>query len=104
VDDILLGSRNVNLLLETKLLSSKFEMEDLGEVSDVLGIETYLEKILKKYNVHACEPTHAPIVKGDKFENFQCFGNQYEIGLISFSCRKLDVYSSLHSPRLSFCN
>jgi hypothetical protein len=79
-------------------------MKDLGEASVVLGIESYLEKIIKKYNMHACKPTPAPIVKGDKLQNFQCSGNQYEIGLISFSCRKLDVCPSLHSPRISFCN
>ena len=63
VDDILLASSDVNLLLETKkFLSSNFDMKDLGEASFVLGIEihrdrrkgvlglsqkTYLEKVLK---------------------------------------------------------
>ena len=94
VDDILLASSDVNLLTETKkFLSSKFEMKDLGEASFVLGIEihrdrskgvlglsqkTYLEKILAKYNMHACNPTPAPIVKGDKYGKFQCPKNQYE--------------------------
>ena len=37
VDDILLASSDVNLLLETKkFLSSKFDMKDLGEASFVL--------------------------------------------------------------------
>ena len=39
VDDILLASSDVNLLVETKkLLSSNFEMKDLDEASFVLGI------------------------------------------------------------------
>jgi hypothetical protein len=39
VDDILLTSSDVGLLLETKkFLSSKFDMKDLGEASFVLGI------------------------------------------------------------------
>ena len=39
VDDILLASSDVNLLLETKkFLSSNFDMKDLGEASFVLGI------------------------------------------------------------------
>ena len=95
VDDILLGSSNVNLLLETKkFLSSNFDMKDLGEASFVLGIENYrdrrnwllglsqkayLENILKKYSMHACKPSPAPIVKGDSFGEFQCPKNQYEI-------------------------
>jgi hypothetical protein len=69
-------------------------MKDLGEASFVLGIEilqdrrkgvlglsqkAYLEKILKKYSMHASKPTPAPIVKGDSFGKFQYPRNQYEI-------------------------
>jgi len=40
VNDILLASSDVRLLLETKkFLSSKYDMKDLGEASFVLGIE-----------------------------------------------------------------
>jgi hypothetical protein len=95
VDDILLASKDVSQLRETtKFLSSNFDMKDLGEASYVLGIEirrdiknrvlglsqkTYLEKILKKYNMHTSKATPAPIVKGDSFGNFQCPKNQYEL-------------------------
>jgi hypothetical protein len=42
VDDILLASSNVHLLLETKgFLSLYFDMKDLGEASYVLGIEIH---------------------------------------------------------------
>jgi hypothetical protein len=42
VDDILLASSDVTLLLETKrFLSSNFDMKDLGEASFVLGIEIH---------------------------------------------------------------
>jgi hypothetical protein len=42
VDDILLASSDVSLLLETKrFLSSNFDMKDLGETSFVLGIEIH---------------------------------------------------------------
>jgi hypothetical protein len=42
VDDILLASSDVHLLLETKrFLSSHFDMKDLGEASYVLGIEIH---------------------------------------------------------------
>jgi hypothetical protein len=42
VDDILLASSNVSLLLKTKrFLSSNFDMKDLGEASFVLGIEIH---------------------------------------------------------------
>jgi hypothetical protein len=87
VDDILLSSSDVSLLLETKrFLSSNFDMKDFGEASFVLGIEihrdrrkrvlgysqkAYIEKFLKKFSMHACNPTPAPIVKGDKYGSFQ---------------------------------
>ena len=42
VDDILLTSSDVNLLLEIKkFLSSKFDMKNLGEASFVLEIEIH---------------------------------------------------------------
>jgi hypothetical protein len=86
------------MLLETKkFLSSNFDMKNLGEALFVLGIEilrdrrnevlglsqkAYIEKILKKYSMHASKPTYAPIVKGDSFGKFQCPRNQYEIDQI----------------------
>jgi hypothetical protein len=81
--------------METKkFLSSNFDMKDLGEASFVLGIEihrdrrkvvlglsqkTYIEKVLKKFSMHACSPSPAPIVKGDRFGENQCPKNEYEI-------------------------
>jgi len=42
VDDILIASSDISLLLERKkFLSSKFDMKDLGEASFVLGIEIH---------------------------------------------------------------
>ena len=95
MDDILLASSDVNLLLETKkFLSSNFDMKDLGEASFVLEIEihqdrrkrvlglsqeAYLKNILKKYGMHASKSTPAPIVKGDSFGKYQCPKNQYEL-------------------------
>ena len=98
MDDILLAISDVNLLLEIKMfLSSNFDMKDLSEASFVLGIEIhrdrrkgvlglsqkpYLEKVLKKYSMQNCKPSPAPIVKGDRFGEFQCPRNQYEIDQI----------------------
>jgi hypothetical protein len=95
VDDILLASSNVSLLLETKRFSSShFEMKDLGEARFVLGIEIhrdrmkgvlglsqkiYIEKVLKKFNMHKCSASPAPIVKRDRYGEFQYPKNQYEI-------------------------
>jgi hypothetical protein len=90
VDDILLASSDVSLLLETKrFLSYNFDMKDLGETSFILGIEihrdkrkrvlrlsqkAYLENILKKFSMHACNLTPTPIVKGDNYGSFRVPG------------------------------
>jgi hypothetical protein len=94
VDDILLASSDVSLLLETnRFLSSNFDMKNLGEASFVLGIEihrdrrkgvlglsqkAYLENVIKKFSM-PCNPTSAPIVKGNRYGSFQSPRNQYEI-------------------------
>jgi hypothetical protein len=44
-----------------------------------LSQKTYLEKVLKKFNMHAFNHTAAPIVKGDKYGGFQSPKNHYEI-------------------------
>ena len=69
------------------MLSTHFNMKDLSKASYVLGIKilhdranellklsqrTYIKKILKKFNMHNCSSTRAPIVKGDKFLKAQC--------------------------------
>ena len=70
VDDILLTSNDVSLLNETKqMLSQHFEMKDLSNTSFVLDIQihhdksqgilglsqkSYIEKVLKKFNMTSC--------------------------------------------------
>jgi hypothetical protein len=125
VDDILLASNDVHLLLETKgFLSSHFNMKDLGEAYYVLEIEihsdrrngvlelsqkSYIEKVLKKFNMHKCNPTPAPIVKGIKFGNFQCFKNQYEVNEMeavpyAFAVGSLMYIQVYTHPDLAFVN
>ena len=75
-------------------MSSNFNIKDLGEASFVLGIEihrdrrkgvvglsqkAYLKNVIKKYSIHVCKPSSAPVVMGDSFGEFQCPRNQYEI-------------------------
>jgi hypothetical protein len=95
VDDILLASSDVGLLLEIKkFLFLKFDMKDLGKASFVLGIEihrdrskgvlglsqnAYIEKVLKKFSMHKCSASPAPMVKDDRYGDFQCPKNQYEL-------------------------
>jgi hypothetical protein len=122
VDDILLASSDKNLLYETKeFLSSNFDM-DLGNSSYVLGIEihrdrtkgviglsqkTYIEKVLKRYNMHECSTTPVPLMKGDKLGTFQSLRNQLEINKMKSILYALAVGSIMYAqvctgPDLAF--
>ena len=94
VDDILITANDTNLLIETKqLLFSHFDVKDLGKTSYVLGIQilrdrpsgilrlsqqTYIERIMKRFNMQSCYSCKAPIVKGDIFFKGQCPHNDIE--------------------------
>ena len=68
-------------------------MKDMGEASYVIGIkihkersrgilglsqETYINKVLERFNMKNCSSTVAPILKGDKFDFNQCPKNDFE--------------------------
>jgi hypothetical protein len=83
VDDISLAN-DKNMLYQIKsFLSYNFDMKDLGDDSYVLGIKihqdrtkdvlglsqkSYIDRVLKRYNMHKCSVMPAPVVKGDKLE------------------------------------
>ena len=85
VDDILLPTNDTDLLVEARqLFFSHFDMKDLGEVSYVLSIQilcdrpsgimsmsqsTYIEQILKRFNMQSCSSSKAPSVKDGRFSN-----------------------------------
>ena len=94
VDDILLAANDTDMLVETKqLLFSHFYIKDLSEASYVLGIQilhdkpsgilrlsqqTYIEHILKTFNMQSCSFGKAPIVKDDRFSKGQSLQNDIE--------------------------
>ena len=123
VDDILSASSDKNLLYETKEFHSlNIDMKDLGDASYVLGIEihrdrskgalglaqkAYIEKVLKRYNMHKCSGTVAPVIKGDKFGQFQSHRNQLEIDQMRTISYALAVRSIMYAqvctrPDLAF--
>ena len=72
---------------------SLFDIKDLEEASYVLGIQilhdrlsgilrlsqqTYVERILKMFNMQSCSSIKIPIVKDDKFSKGQCPQNNIE--------------------------
>ena len=94
VDDILLATNDKGLLYEVKqFLSKNFDMKDMGEASYVIGIkihrersrgifgfsqETYINKVLERFNMKNCSSSVAPILKGDRFNLNQCSKNDFE--------------------------
>ena len=94
VNNILLATNDKGLLYEVKqFLSKNFDMKDMGETSYVIGIkihrersrgilvlsqETYINKVLERFNMKDCSPSVAPIVKGDKLTLSQCPKNDFE--------------------------
>jgi len=85
VDDILLASGDKRMLHETKgFLSSNFDMKNLGEASYVLDIEihryrtkgvlglsqkTYIETLLKRFNMDKSKATSVPLAKAISLVN-----------------------------------
>ena len=83
VDDNLFATNDIDLLVETKqILFSHFSYEGSWEASCVLGIQilhdrpsdimrlsqqTYIEHIMKMFNMQLCSYGKTQIVKGDKF-------------------------------------
>ena len=94
VDDILLATNDKGLLYDVKQFFYKnFDMKDMGEASYVIGIkmyrersrgilglsqETYINKVLERFNMKNCSPSVAPILKGDRFDLNQCPKNDFE--------------------------
>ena len=94
VDDIFLATNDVRTLYEMKqFLLKNFDMKDMGETSYAIGIkihrersrsilglsqETYINKVLERFQMKNCSPSLAPIVKGDRFSLDQCPRNNLE--------------------------
>ena len=94
VDDILLATNDKSLLYEVKqFLSKNFDMKDMGEASYVIGIkihgersrgilglsqETYINKVLERFNMKNCSSSVAPIFKGEIFDLNQFPKNDFE--------------------------
>ena len=85
VDDILWFSNSPEMLKrEKESLAKRFKVDDMGEVSYVLGMSVkrnrdertlttnqskYLEGVLKKFGVETCKPVSTPLEPGRRFES-----------------------------------
>ena len=94
VDDVLLATNDVGTLYEVKqFLSKNFDVKDMGKASYVIGIkihrkrsrgilglsqETYINKVLERFQMKSCSPSPTPIVKNDRFSLDQCPKNDLD--------------------------
>lgn len=85
VDDMLWFSNNPKMLKEEKIsIAQRFKVDDMGEVSYVLGMlvtrdrksrtlsisqPKYLEGVLKRFGMENCKPVSTPMETGRKFES-----------------------------------
>jgi len=88
VDDLLITGNNESALIAVKAqISTRFQMKDLGEVSNLLGMnvtrnrregwlkidqERYIQDILKRYNMEDCHPTVTPANPGEILTKEDC--------------------------------
>ena len=94
VNDILLASNDMEMIIATKgWLSSNFEIEDMGEVDYILGVkilrnrskklsglsqQTYIKKVLERFQMHNCKPIDTPIAKNESLSLDMCPKTQDE--------------------------
>ncbi|KAF7844587.1 protein REVEILLE 5-like isoform X2 [Senna tora] len=95
IDDILLASNSIEMLNETKLaMSSHFNMKDLGDASFILGIQihrdrtcgvlglsqtSFIENVLKRFNVSACAPCAILVQKELQANNYNHLSHESRI-------------------------
>ena len=88
VDDLLITGNQDSALNTVKgQISSRFKMKDLGEVSNLLGMnvtrnrqegwlkidqERYIQDILKRYNMESCHSTTTPATPGEILTKEDC--------------------------------
>ena len=94
VDDILLASNDMEMIIATKWwLSSNFEMKDMCEVDFILGVkilrdcskklldlsqQTYIKKALEHYQMHNCKPIDTLVTKNESLSLDMCPKTQDE--------------------------
>ena len=117
VDDTILCSNDLEaLILEKKRLSSRFEMDDRGEVHFILGMEVtrdrknriltidqklYLENILKRFGMENCKPVSTPVEANEKFVKLSDNEEPIDIPLYQAAVGSLNYAAIATRPDLS---
>nr|GEX73649.1 retrotransposon protein, putative, Ty1-copia subclass [Tanacetum cinerariifolium] len=115
VDDILIMGNNIPRLKEVKdYLGKYFSMKDLGEAAYILRIKiyryrsrrliglsksAYIDKILKKYNMHNSKKGYLPMEVKHDLSNELCASTPEELAYMKKVPYALDVGSIMYAVR-----
>ena len=122
VDDILIAGNDNIFLMEIKAwISSVFEMKDMGEATYILGVkisrnrlkkllslsqETYIKKVLERFNMLDCKSIDTPINKSDEMCLEMCPKNKKErevMGKVSYSNAVGSLMYAMMCTRPNIC-
>ena len=94
VGDILLAGNDMEMIVAMKeWLSSNFEIKDMGEADYILGVkilrdsskklldlsqQTFIKKVLERFQIHNCKPIDTPIAKNESLSLDMCPKTQDE--------------------------
>lgn len=118
VDDMTIARTKKSISLFKTLISNKFEMEDLGEATNILGMtitrdrrkrtislsqQSYVKNLLQSYDMHECKPVTTPLEPGthlapeneDELRDFAAAGHNFRraVGSINYlvQCTRADL-------------
>lgn len=118
VDDMTIAGTKSSVQSFKNLIGNKFEMEDLGEVTDILGMsvtrdrklrnltlsqQSYVENLLNSYDMDDCKPVATPMEPGshllpatdEELADFAASGHNYRraVGSLNYlvQCSRPDL-------------
>nr|AAR87163.1 putative polyprotein [Oryza sativa Japonica Group]AAU89150.1 integrase core domain containing protein [Oryza sativa Japonica Group]ABF98081.1 retrotransposon protein, putative, Ty1-copia subclass [Oryza sativa Japonica Group] len=99
VDDMLIAAKSKEQITTLKKqLSSEFDMKDLGAAKKILGMEitrdrnsgllflsqqSYIKKVLQRFNMHDAKPVSTPIAPHFKLSALQCASTDEDVEYMS---------------------
>ena len=117
VDDMMFFSNNTEMLeREKKAIAKRFQVEDLGELHYVLGMDIvrdreqrtisisqkkYLEGVLKKFDMENCKPVSTPLEFGKKYEELSKEDEQFDTRTYQRAIGCLTYAATISRPDLS---
>ena len=117
VDDMMFFSNNTEMLeREKKAIAKRFQVEDLGELHYVLGMDIvrdreqrtisisqkkYLEGVLKKFDMENCKPISTPLEFGKKYEELSNEDEQFDTRTYQRAIGCLTYAATISRPDLS---